>query len=31
MIVPKDKVKPLAMKSSDAMKFVLSGGVTELE
>ncbi|MEN9370290.1 MAG: hypothetical protein RI952_1155 [Bacteroidota bacterium] len=31
MIVPKDKVSPLAMKSSDAMKFVLSGGVTEIE
>lgn len=29
-IVPKEKIKPLTMKASDAMKFVVSGGVSEI-
>jgi uncharacterized membrane protein len=30
MIVPREKIQPLDMKASDAMKFVVSGGVSEL-
>ena len=31
VIVAADKVKPLAMSGSEAMKFVVSGGVTTID
>ncbi len=31
IIVPKEQIKPLNIEASDAMKFVVSGGVTDVE
>lgn len=31
IIVPKENIKPIKMDASDAMKFVVSGGVTDLD